>query len=218
MNMFNNLMNLLNNDFNNISDLLTNYYNKKVYINTYKLKYNYLDTELLSNLMIKIYMNNNKGLTLRSMKNIINKLPYTNDKLVSENYVKTINKYNLYLNNNMINLMNNQKLLNNNNDFLMNLFNKDKDLFKLDITNKLLLGKYLVGTGFKLKGRTLNKNITRSMTLQVMNGTFNNYTYQWSKLNNLYKLNHLSQNINVTNYSSINKNGKFNMKIKLNTI
>ncbi|AEY99234.1 ribosomal protein VAR1 (mitochondrion) [Eremothecium gossypii FDAG1] len=206
MSINNQMMNLLNNDNNSLNNLMTKYYNKKVYINTYKLNYMYLDTELLSQTLTNIY--NNNGLTLKSLKMIINKLPFNNDMLLSKNYVNKMNKYNLTINNN----------LNNNKKDLINLYTLDNKLLDLSITNNMLLGKYLVGSNIQLKGRTLNRNITRTMKMNIMKGTFNNYMYQWSKLNNLYKLNYMSTNINKTNNTFINKNGMFNIKIKLNTI
>lgn len=162
----NQIINLLNNDNNSLNNLILKYYNKKVYINLYKLNYIYLDLELLSQLLTNIY--NNNGLSLKSLKIIINKLPFNNDILLSKNYVNKINKYNLLINNN----------LNNNKKDLINLYTLDNKLLDLSILNNILLGKYLVGSNIQLKGRLLNRNITRLIKINIMKGTFNNYIYQ----------------------------------------
>ncbi|KTA94966.1 Ribosomal protein VAR1, mitochondrial (mitochondrion) [Nakaseomyces glabratus] len=58
-----------------------------------------------------------------------------------------------------------------------------------------------------LKGR-LNKNISRTSTTYLNNGN----------LNNNFKLNYINSNNNIYNYNNINKNGKYNIKVKLNYI
>ena len=45
-----------------------------------------------------------------------------------------------------------------------------------------------------------------------------NKKYLWSNINNNYKLNYIPSNHNLYNNSNINKNGKYNIKVKLNFI
>jgi len=119
------------------------------------------------------------------------------------------NKYN-----NIITSINN----NNDNDKLYNIVYNNQNIDS--IAMNILMYKYLVGLSIQLKGRlSSNKSISRSNTMNILKGTFNNYKTIWgNRMINTYKLNYIPVNHNITNISDVNKNGKYNIKVKLNTI
>lgn len=112
---------------------------------------------------------------------------------------------------------NNNNYNNNNNNYIGNINNIYNNITIDNIPIDILIYKYLVGWSIKFKGRLSNNN-GRTSTLNLLNGTFNNKKYLWSNINNNYKLNYIPSNHNLYNNSNINKNGKYNIKVKLNFI
>lgn len=98
----------------------------------------------------------------------------------------------------LIKIINNNNINNNNN----NLIN--------DMPINLLMYKYLIGWSILLKGK-LNKVNTRTNKLLLINGTFKN-----NDNNKYYKLNYLPNNNYLSNNYNVNKDGKYNIKVKLN--
>lgn len=183
-------INIINN-IGSLNNILSNYYNKKVIILPIKLKYIYNNNIIFNNNLI-----NNININI-----LINNIPKNNDKLISKLYLNNINNINKLKYNNIIN--NNKNIYNN-----ININN---------IPINILIFKYLTGWSIIIKGR-INNNISRTTTLNILQGTFNNKKYLWSNINNNYKLNYISANHNISNLSNINKNGKYNIKVKLNYI
>nr|YP_009444513.1 ribosomal protein S3 [Nakaseomyces nivariensis]APD15136.1 ribosomal protein S3 [Nakaseomyces nivariensis] len=205
MNMINKLMNRLNINYDNLSNILSYYYNKKVIIEPIKLKYIYMNNEIMTK-YISLLDNNkyNNGLLMEYQRTLNNIMPKLNDHNISMNYINNINNINKNKYNNIMKYNNN----------INNIYNN------MDINNigmNILMFKYLTGWSIMLKGR-LNKNSNRTTTTLLNNGTFNNKKYLWGNLNNNFKLNYINSNNNIYNYPNINKNGKYNIKVKLNYI
>nr|AMQ25907.1 ribosomal protein S3 [Torulaspora globosa] len=232
MTMVSKMMNLLNNNNNNLSKILSYYYNKKVTIEPIKLSYNYLNSEIFSKCIsmgdINKYKNGIKNEYSRLLNNTIPKL---NDQTISMNYINNIKYINKLKYNNIINNINNN---NNNNNLKLNInssapyaghtgsLNINSIYNNMNINNipmNILMFKYLTGWSITFNGRlSTSKSISRSETQKVLVGTFRNKNYLWSNINNMYKLNYISANHNLSNTSNINKNGKYNIKVKLNYI
>ena len=149
------------------------------------------------------------------INNIINKLSnilsyYYNKEIIIKpiklSYVymdhNIFNDYIIYLlnNNNNINI---DKVINN----YINIFN---NIIPLNIKNNNNNIKYLNGWSIILKGKLSDG---RSKTYNLIYGSFNN-------LNKSYKLNYIPNNLyyGLINplYLNINKEGKYNIKVKLN--
>nr|AOT85206.1 Rps3p [Saccharomyces kudriavzevii] len=233
MNMMNKLMNIMNNNMNNsLCNILSYYYNKKVTIEPIKLSYIYMNSDIFSKYISLNDMDKyNNGIMTNYQRMLNNIMPKLNDHNISMNYINNINNMNNNKYNNIITLgMNNNNTpigvpapvpgpgtnnnTNTNNNLLNNIYNNmNIDNIPMDI----LMFKYLVGWSIKFKGRLSNNNGRTSTTI-LLNGTFNNKKYLWSNINNNYKLNYISSNHNLYNNSNINKNGKYNIKVKLNFI
>nr|YP_009155517.1 ribosomal protein S3 [Torulaspora globosa]AJG03042.1 ribosomal protein S3 [Torulaspora globosa] len=219
MTMVSKMMNLLNNNNNNLSKILSYYYNKKVTIEPIKLSYNYLNSDIFSKCIsmgdINKYKNGIKNEYSRLLNNTIPKL---NDQTISMNYINNIKYINKLKYNNIINNINNNNN-NNNNNLKLNINNIYNNMNINNIPMNILMFKYLTGWSITFNGRlSTSKSISRSETQKVLVGTFRNKNYLWSNINNMYKLNYISANHNLSNTSNINKNGKYNIKVKLNYI
>ncbi|WBF16363.1 ribosomal protein S3 (mitochondrion) [Saccharomyces uvarum] len=209
MTMINKLMNIMNNNMNNsLSNILSYYYNKRVTIEPIKLSYIYMNSDIFSKYISLNDMDKyNNGIMTNYQRMLNNIMPKLNDHNISMNYINNMNNINNIKYNNIITPYG----INNNMNKLYNNMNID------NIPMDILMFKYLVGWSIKLKGR-LSNNIGRTSTTILLNGTFNNKKYLWSNINNNYKLNYISSNHNLYNNSNINKNGKYNIKVKLNFI
>ncbi|AJU15973.1 ribosomal protein VAR1 (mitochondrion) [Saccharomyces cerevisiae YJM1385] len=230
MNMMNKLMNIMNNNMNNnLCNILSYYYNKKVTIEPIKLSYIYLNSDIFSKYISLNDMDKyNNGILTNYQRMLNNIMPKLNDHNISMNYINNINNINNNKYNNMINLLNNNNNNNNNinnnnnynnynNNYIGNINNIYNNMTIDNIPMDILMYKYLVGWSIKFKGRLSNNN-GRTSTTNLLNGTFNNKKYLWSNINNNYKLNYIPSNHNLYNNSNINKNGKYNIKVKLNFI
>lgn len=187
-NYYNIIINLLNN-INKLSNILSYFYNKKVIIKPIKLSYIYLNNDIFSK-YISYLINNSLNLNNKIM-NINNK---TNVDSIFKEYLNIFN--------NIIPLNINKNNNTNNNDY--NNININ------NIPINLLIYKYLIGWSIILKGK-LNKINTRTNTLLLINGTFKN-----NNNNKYYKLNYLPNNNYLSSSYNINKDGKYNIKVKLN--
>ena len=207
--IINKLINIINNNINNsLSNILSYYYNKRVTIEPIKLSYIYINSDIFSKyISLNDIDKYNNGIITNYQRILNNIIPKLNDHNISINYINNINNINNIKYNNIITPYG----INNNINKLYNNINID------NIPIDILIFKYLVGWSIKLKGR-LSNNIGRTSTLILLNGTFNNKKYLWSNINNNYKLNYISSNHNLYNNSNINKNGKYNIKVKLNFI
>lgn len=211
INILSRIINLLNNDNNNLSKILSYYYNKNVTIEPIKLKYNYINSNIFSK---SISIDNiNKGIKNEYSRLLNNNLPKLNDKNISINYINNLNNINKLKYNNIINN------LNNNNNNKLNIYNIYKNININNLPINILIFKYLTGWSVTYNGRlSANKSISRSETHKLLIGTFRNKNYLWSNINNIYKLNYISANHNLSNNYNINKNGTYNIKVKLNFI
>nr|CCW77433.1 putative mitochondrial ribosomal protein VAR1 [Lachancea sp. 'fantastica'] len=210
------LMNLLNNDNNNLSKILSYYYNKKITIEPIKLSYTYLNSDIFSQSINKDVNKYNNGIKGQYSRLLTSNIPNLNDQIIAKNYINNINNINNIKYNNIIN-----NLLNNNNKGLNNkgVNNIYNSLNISNIPMNILMFKYLTGWSITLNGRLASsKAISRTNTHRVLVGTFRNKKYLWGHINNNYKLNYISANHNISNLSNINKNGKYNIKVKLNFI
>nr|YP_009444466.1 ribosomal protein S3 [Torulaspora microellipsoides]APD15089.1 ribosomal protein S3 [Torulaspora microellipsoides] len=216
MKMVSKLMNLLNNNNNNLSKILSYYYNKKVTIEPIKLSYNYLNSDIFSKCISMGDINKyNNGIKNEYSRLLNNTIPKLNDQVISMNYINNIKYINKLKYNNIINNINN----NNNNKLQLNINNIYNNMNINNIPMNILMFKYLTGWSITFNGRLASsKSISRSETQKVLVGTFRNKNYLWSNINNIYKLNYIPANHNISNTSNINKNGKYNIKVKLNYI
>lgn len=222
INIVSKLINLLNNDNNNISKILSYYYNKQVTIEPIKLSYTYINSDIFSKSINKDINKYNNGIKGQYSRLLFNNIPKLNDQIISKSYINNINNINNIKYNNIINYLNNNNnnnninKLNNNNNFINNIYNS------LNINNipmNILMFKYLTGWSILFNGRLASsKAISRTNTLRILIGTFRNKKYLWGHINNNYKLNYIPANHNISNLSNINKNGKYNIKVKLNYI
>lgn len=199
-NVYSNMMLRLINNMNRLSNILSYYYNKEVIIQPIKVTYVYMNNNIMSD-YIKLLMSNNIDLnnqlvTFNNKSNI--------DTLIRE-YLNLINNFLPINNNNFINLVMNNNKLNNNN--INNLSTKDN----INDMIELMRYRYLMGWSIRLKGK-LNKTNQRSVKLSIINGTLKN------NVNKYYKYNYLPNNHYVSNLFNINKDGKYNIKVKLNYI
>lgn len=224
------LINLLNNNINSISNILSLYYNKDVSFEPIQLKYNYMNSDILAKSLKIMNSSSKRSLSMNRIKNLMNNMPKLNDKLISQTYINNINNIMFNKYNNIIKSINNNNNNNNPADSspansrggaagkLYNIIYENNNINT--IPNNILMFKYLVGWSIQLKGRlSNNKSISRSNTMNILNGTFQNYKYIWgNQMVNNYKLNYIPVNHNITNISDVNKNGKYNIKVKLNTI
>nr|YP_009444448.1 ribosomal protein S3 [Torulaspora quercuum]APD15054.1 ribosomal protein S3 [Torulaspora quercuum]ATV99304.1 ribosomal protein S3 [Torulaspora quercuum] len=218
MNMVSKMMNLLNNNNNNLSKILSYYYKKKVTIEPIKLSYNYLNSDIFSKCISMGDINKyNNGIKNEYSRLLNNTIPKLNDQTISMNYINNIKYINKLKYNNIINNMNNN--LKNTSKGLLNINNIYNNMNIYNIPMNILMFKYLTGWSITFNGRlSTSKSISRSETQKVLVGTFRNKNYLWSNINNMYKLNYISANHNLSNMSNINKNGKYNIKVKLNYI
>ncbi len=231
INIINKLINIINNNINNnLCNILSYYYNKKVTIEPIKLSYIYLNSDIFSKyISLNDIDKYNNGILTNYQRILNNIMPKLNDHNISINYINNINNINNNKYNNIINLLNNNNNINNynnynnynnnnnNNNYIGNINNIYNNITIDNIPIDILIYKYLVGWSIKFKGRLSNNN-GRTSTLNLLNGTFNNKKYLWSNINNNYKLNYIPSNHNLYNNSNINKNGKYNIKVKLNFI
>nr|CCW77465.1 putative mitochondrial ribosomal protein VAR1 [Lachancea meyersii CBS 8951] len=209
------LMNLLNNDNNNLSKILSYYYNKKITIEPIKLSYTYLNSDIFSQSINKDVNKYNNGIKGQYSRLLNSNIPNLNDQIIAKNYINNINNINNIKYNNIINNLNNN-INNNNNNKVSNIYNS---LNIYNIPMNILMFKYLTGWSITLNGRLASsKAISRTNTHRVLVGTFRNKKYLWGHINNNYKLNYIPANHNISNLSNINKNGKYNIKVKLNFI
>nr|APD15072.1 ribosomal protein S3 [Torulaspora quercuum] len=218
MNMVSKMMNLLNNNNNNLSKILSYYYKKKVTIEPIKLSYNYLNSDIFSKCISMGDINKyNNGIKNEYSRLLNNTIPKLNDQTISMNYINNIKYINKLKYNNIINNMNNN--LKNTSKGLLNINNIYNNMNIYNIPMNILMFKYLTGWSITFNGRlSTSKSISRSETQKVLVGTFRNKNYLWSNITNMYKLNYISANHNLSNMSNINKNGKYNIKVKLNYI
>ena len=206
------LINLLNNYNNNLSKILSYYYNKKITIEPIKLSYTYLNSDIFSQSINKDVNKYNNGIKGQYSRLLNSNIPNLNDQIIAKKYINNINNINNIKYNNIIKNLNN----NNNNYNINNIYNS------LNINNipmNILMFKYLTGWSILLNGRLASsKAISRTNLYKVLVGTFRNKKYLWGHINNNYKLNYIPANHNISNLSNVNKNGKYNIKVKLNFI
>lgn len=200
-NVYSNIMLRLINNMNRLSNILSYYYNKEVIIQPIKVTYVYMNNNIMSD-YIKLLMSNNIDLnnqlvTFNNKSNI--------DTLIRE-YLNLINNFLPINNNNFINLV-----MNNNNNKLNNNINNLSTKDNINDMIELMRYRYLMGWSIRLKGK-LNKTNQRSVKLNIINGTLKN------NVNKYYKYNYLPNNHYVSNLFNINKDGKYNIKVKLNYI
>nr|CDS14800.1 putative mitochondrial ribosomal protein VAR1 [Lachancea thermotolerans] len=209
------LMNLLNNDNNNLSKILSYYYNKKITIEPIKLSYTYLNSDIFSQSINKDVNKYNNGIKGQYSRLLNSNIPNLNDQIIAKNYINNINNINNIKYNNIINNLNNSST-HYIKSGVSNIYNS------LNINNipmNILMFKYLTGWSITLNGRLASsKAISRTNTYRVLVGTFRNKKYLWGHINNNYKLNYIPANHNISNLSNVNKNGKYNIKVKLNFI
>lgn len=208
------IINLLNNNNNNLSKILSYYYNKNVTIEPIKLSYNYLNSDIFSKCISMGDINKyNNGIKNEYSRLLNNTIPKLNDQLISINYINNIKYINKLKYNNIINN------INNNNNLKLNINNIYNNIDIYNIPINILMFKYLTGWSITFNGRlSTSKSISRSETHKILVGTFRNKNYLWSNINNKYKLNYIPANHNLSNMSNVNKNGKYNIKVKLNYI
>nr|YP_009154754.1 ribosomal protein S3 [Torulaspora delbrueckii]AJG03029.1 ribosomal protein S3 [Torulaspora delbrueckii] len=206
---------LLNNTIPKLSKILSYYYNKKVTIEPIKLSYNYLNSDIFSKCISMGDINKyNNGIKNEYSRLLNNTIPKLNDQTISMNYINNIKYINKLKYNNIINNMNN-----NNNNLKLNINNIYNNMDIYNIPMNILMFKYLTGWSITFNGRlSTSKSISRSETQKILVGTFRNKNYLWSNINNKYKLNYIPANHNLSNMSNVNKNGKYNIKVKLNYI
>lgn len=211
LNIISKLINLLNNNNNNLSKILSYYYNKQVTIESIKLSYNYLNSDIFSQSINKDINKYNNGIKGQYSRLLNINIPKLNDQIIAKSYINNINNINKLKYNNIINNLNNSSKLSINNIYnSLNIYN---------IPINILMFKYLTGWSILLNGRLASsKAISRTNTHRILLGTFRNKKYLWGHINNNYKLNYISANHNISNISSVNKNGKYNIKVKLNFI
>lgn len=192
-NMYSNMMLRLINNMNRLSNILSYYYDKEVIIEPIKVTYVYMNSNIMSD-YIKLLMNNNMDL---------------NNQLVTFNNKSNIDQ----LMREYLSMINNMLPINNNNNFINLVMNrKDRELSDNgEDMLELMRYKYLMGWSIRLKGK-LNKLNARSVKLNIINGTFKNND------NKYYKYNNLPNNHYVANTFNVNKDGKYNIKVKLNYI
>nr|CCW77454.1 putative mitochondrial ribosomal protein VAR1 [Lachancea mirantina] len=215
MDMISKLMNLLNNNNNNMSKILSYYYNKKVTIEPIKLSYTYLNSDIFSKSINKDITKYNNGIKGQYSHLLNSNIPKFNDQIISKNYINNINNINNIKYNNIINNLNNTLSIMSKS----NITNIYKSLNINNIPMNILMFKYLTGWSITLNGRLASsKAISRTNTTKMLVGTFRNKNYLWGHFNNNYKLNYIPANHNISNLSNVNKNGKYNIKVKLNFI
>ena len=188
INIINKLINIINNNINNNLCNILSYYYNKK-VTIEPIKLSY------------IYLNSDifsKYISLNDIDKYNNGI-LTNYQRILNNIMPKLNDHNISIN------------------YINNINNINNNITIDNIPIDILIYKYLVGWSIKFKGRLSNNN-GRTSTLNLLNGTFNNKKYLWSNINNNYKLNYIPSNHNLYNNSNINKNGKYNIKVKLNFI
>lgn len=192
------LISRLINNLINKSDILLNRYNITLNIKPIILTYDYLDSNIYSKSLSK-YLSRYPELDKIYNINI-------NKYLIDNFLIKKLNNINI------INKIFDIKLLlnksNTNNKVLMNsLFNKDM------IIHNNLLFQYIIGNNWKYRGKNYNsESNARALKHYVNNGFFKLLS---TKLNSNFKLNYYSSNWSQSQSFIINKNGKYNVKVKL---
>lgn len=206
------LINVLNNDKNNLSSILSNYYNKHVTIEVIKLSYNYLNSDIFAQSINKDVNKYSSGIKGQYYHLLNSSIPKLNDQSIAKDYINNINTINKLKYNNIINRIKTNKDINS----IISIYDT------MNISNipmNILMFKYLTGWAIQFNGRLASsKAISRTNSIKLLVGTFRNKKYLWSNINNNYKLNYIPANNNISNYSSINKNGKYNIKVKLNIV
>ena len=207
-------LNKINKNNMNLNEILSKIYNKNVIIEPIILKYDYFNNNIFSKNIsnnINIYntykkeysriLNNNITL-LDRMSLILNNNKY-------KNYISNIinNNILLYLTSNNINNNNNIEMLNTGREYL----NINNTIWNL------LNNKYIIGYSFKFTGK-LPKSLStaRKLTYIKYNGSLKHNTLD--NLSIKHTLNNYKSNISISSTNNINKNGKFNVNIKLGHI
>lgn len=201
--------------------------NKKIIIEPIILKYDYFNNNIFSkNISNNINGSSNLGSTASKYSRILN------------NNVTLLNRMNIKdtsLKNNTIlhNIINNNILLNNTNNKSESVNGANITSFAkeyLNINNtiwNLLNNKYIIGFTFKFTGKSPNALSTARKLTYIKNyGSLNQGNKDFASGSNMSQsLKHgitnksnISISRRASNWSNINKNGKFNISIKLGHI
>ena len=205
-----------NNNNNNINKILTKLYNKNVTIEPIILKYDYFNNNIFSN---NISYNIT---TFNTYKN-----EYTT---ILNNNITLLDRISIILNNTkyknlIINILNNNLIYNisnnnNNNNNIINNINIKEYLNLNNTIYNLLNNKYIIGYSFKFTGK-LAKSLSTARKLKYIKykGSLKHNTLDnKSATRILFNLNNYKSNISISNTNNINKNGKYNVNIKLGHI
>ena len=213
-----NVFNVNNNHkLSSLNLLLTKLYNKNVEFEPIRLSNNYNNSTILNKIINKEINLTEKIIKYKFIDKLNNSMPKYNSKIIAIIYNIMLLDINESKINNLFNYINNNN--NNNNNILSYIYN---NLNINNVPNNLLLYKYLTGWIIQYKGKPIDGGKTVRKTKKLFyNGTCQNnivssFGNNKGNINNTLKLNYISANNDISNISNINKNGKYNINIKLN--
>ena len=224
-----NVFNVNNNyKLSSLNLLLTKLYNKLIEFEPIRLSNNYNNSTILNKVINKEINFTEKIIKYKFIDKLNNSMPKYNSKIIAMIYNIMLLDMNELKINNLFNYINNNNNNNNKNDILLYIYN---NLNINNVPNNLLLYKYLTGWIIQYKGKPIDGGKTVRKTKKLFfNGTCQNNIISsfgnnkspssakggFGNINNTLKLNYISANNDISNISNINKNGKYNINIKLN--
>lgn len=189
-----------------ISDLNNNEifknYNLNINIKPIILTYDYLDSDIYSKSLSKHLSKYPRLDTIKNVK--------INQKILNNILINKLNKNEIIKN---INTLIDSKIKINH-----NIFNYSENYISKDIIlYSNLLHQYMIGNIFKYRGKNFNSE-SNARALKSWNDNKLNKSLSLISLNNKgsFKLNYYLSSLTLSQSNVISKNGKYNVKVKLN--
>lgn len=227
------LLSMLNvSNYNNcsLSNILSIIYQKEVSIECIRLRRMYLDSQILSESLSKIIIDNKKSLVGQLKVEVMLKIELTRDRLLLRENILSKSKLRL------LRIKNLERILSENMLRLNNLigweekesqFSWDENISILEINNEvykervlrtLLSNRYLVGCGIRVHGRVGINRTNRTQHDSLMKGTFKNIITSTGKVPNNYNLNNVRSNVSKGSKSNWNKHGSYQISSVISSV
>jgi Mitochondrial ribosomal protein (VAR1) len=189
-----------------VKDCINKLYNKKIEVNIVKLKYLYLDGNILALAIVK-KLKNRKRRVLRVIRMALrlSKKPYFN-KFYSD-YLNTNSLDNTFIRKN-INFSLNDDYLLLNKDLICKPISYKSRLVFYYLNHKIVSGMKLQGTGRLTKRLTASRSISKS----ISKGSLKNKVSSYNGLSTVVLRGYVKSNLQYTNINSCNRIGAYGIK------
>ncbi len=218
------LLNKSNNYNRSFSKILSLIYKKEVTIDCIRLRRMFLDSQILSESLCKIIIDNKKSLVGKLKVDIMLRIKITRDRLLLRGYIlrksklrslklsniESIITTNILKLNNLIgweNVDTGQRQLSWNEN--LSILDINQNLEKKSVLRSLLSNRYLVGCGIKVHGRVGVNRTNRTQHDSLMKGTLKNIITSNGNVKNYYNLNYKRSNVSKGSKSNWNKHGSY---------